>query len=248
MKLTIAKLFKKLPFLVALRLSLLILVKKMMANEANVYFSQTGEDTILKFIFRDQKEGTYVDIGCNTPIYFSNTFFLYLVGWKGVCVDANELLCNQFKKTRPLDTVVHAAVSDVEKEVIFHISDKVPAVSTIDQQQLEEWKKHWEFNREVKMKTQRVENILDQSLPSGTQIDLMSIDVEGHDLNALMSVNLDRYRPRWIVIEIHEFKFSQKDTNPIVQYLNENGYVLEYFSTINGYFLDSRDSNQFGKR
>ncbi len=240
MKITFAKLFKKLPFLVALRLSLLILIKKMMANEANVYFSQTGEDTVLKFLLRDRKEGFYVDIGCNTPLYFSNTFLLYLTGWNGICVDANERLCNQFRKTRPFDTVVHAAVSDVEKEVTFHISDKVPAVSTIDQQQLDEWKKHWEFNREVKMTTQRIETILDKYLPAGTSIDLLSIDVEGHDLNALRSVNLTKYRPRFIVIEIHEFKLVQKSTDPIVMYLQENGYELECFSTINGYFRDTR--------
>ena len=46
-----------------------------MANEANFYFSQTGEDTVLKFLLRDRKDGVYVDIGCNTPIYFSNTFY-----------------------------------------------------------------------------------------------------------------------------------------------------------------------------
>jgi FkbM family methyltransferase len=240
MKITYAKLFKKLPFLTALRFSLLILIKKMMANEANIYFSQTGEDTVLKFLLREGGNGVYVDIGCNTPIYLSNTFFLYISGWNGICVDANERLCQQYKKARPFDTVVHAAVSDVEKEVTFHISDKVPAVSTIDQQQLEEWKKHWEFNREVKMITQRVETILDKHLPTGTSIDVLSIDVEGHDLNALMSVNLNKYRPRFIVIEIHEFKLSENNDDPIVKYLKDNGYVLEYFSTINGYFRDRR--------
>jgi FkbM family methyltransferase len=240
MKITFAKLFKKLPFFAALRFSLLILVKKMMANEANIYFSQTGEDTVLKFLLRDRQDGVYVDIGCNTPIYFSNTFFLYVSGWNGICVDANERLCQQFRKARPFDTVVHAAVSDEVKEVTFHISDKVPAVSTIDQHQLEEWKKHWEFNREVKMMTQRVETILDKHLPKGTPIDLLSIDVEGHDLNALRSVNLNKYRPRFIVIEIHEFKLSENNDDPIVKYLTDNGYVLECFSTINGYFRDSR--------
>jgi hypothetical protein len=56
----------------------------------------------------------------------------------------------------------------------------------------------------------------------------------------LRSVNLNKYRPRFIVIEIHEFKLSENNDDPIVKYLKDNGYVLECFSTINGYFRDSR--------
>jgi len=88
--------------------------------------------------------------------------------------------------------------------------------------------------------TQRVESILDSHLPKGTTIDLLSIDVEGHDLNALMSVNLNKYRPRIIVIEIHEFKLAENSADPIVKYLKDNDYALECFSTINGYFRDIR--------
>jgi FkbM family methyltransferase len=240
MKIRFKKLFKYLPFFVAIRLSFLVLIKKTMANEANIYFSQTGEDIVLKYLLAEKENGTYVDVGCNEPISFSNTFYLYCMGWKGICIDANEALCKKFINTRPRDIVVNAAISDEDREVTFFVSDKTPAVSTIDQVQLKEWKKYWEFNREVKILTQRVEKILDQYLPPEKTIDLMSIDVEGHDLEALRSVNLNKYRPRFIVIEIHDFKLSKKGDHAIVNHLSDQGYELHFYSTINGYFKDTR--------
>jgi FkbM family methyltransferase len=235
-------LFKRLPFLVAIRISLSILFRKLMDYEFNFYFSQTGEDIVLKHLMRDRPVGTYVDVGCNHPIRLSNTFLLYLNGWKGICIDANEKLCKKFRKIRPFDTVIHSAVSDVEEEVTFYVSDATPAVSTIDKEQLIEWKQYWDFNREVKMKTRRLEKILDQHLPAATSIDVLSIDVEGHDLNVLKSINLTKYRPRFIVIEIHEFNLTKKGDNAIVDYLFENGFELHCYSTINGYFKDRRSN------
>jgi FkbM family methyltransferase len=239
MKIRLA-LFKRLPFLVAVRISLAVLFKKLIQKELNFYFSQFDEDIVLKHLLRGKQAGIYVDVGCNDPILLSNTFFLYLNGWKGVCIDANEKLCKKFSKIRPLDTVVLSAVSDVEKEVVFYVSDSAPAASTIDQEQLLEWKKHWEFNREVKMKTRRLEEILDQHLPMASEIDVLSIDVEGHDLNVLKSINLAKYRPVFIVIELHDFNLANRGSNAVVDYLAENEYELYYYSIINGYFRDKR--------
>ena len=219
MKITYKKLFRNLPFTSAVRFSFLLLVKKLFANEANLFFSQTGEDLILKSILGHKSNGFYVDVGCNKPYYLSNTFYLYLNGWRGICIDANEKLCSAFKRSRPRDTVITAAVSDIEKDVTFYVSDDVPAVSTIDANQYEEWKKHWQFTREVRIRTRRLEQILDENIVTSTSIDLLSVDVEGHDFEALRSINLARYRPRLIVVEMHGFGLTQMIQDPICNYL-----------------------------
>ena len=238
MKVSLKDLFTRLPIGVAVKLTLLILCKKWGLNHANIFFSQEGEDIILKFLVGDKRNGFYVDVGCNHPIYLSNTFYFYINNWRGICIDANEVLCEKFRKTRFHDTVVTAAVSNEESEVTFFISDKVPLVSTMVPAQLEEWKKRWEFNREVKMKTQRLESILDFHLKENTVIDFLSVDVEGNDLNVLKSINFKKYRPRYIVVEIHNFILKDGQQNEVVTFLFQNGYELINYSTINGYFKD----------
>ena len=45
-----------------------------------ISFSQTGIDLILNNIFKSQKLGFYIDIGCNHPIYNNNTSLLFKRG------------------------------------------------------------------------------------------------------------------------------------------------------------------------
>ena len=51
-------------------------------------YSQEGEDILLSRIFRNQKKGFYVDIGAHHPTRFSNTYYFYKLGWRGINIDA----------------------------------------------------------------------------------------------------------------------------------------------------------------
>ena len=51
-------------------------------------YSQQGEDMILKSLFQDHQSGFYVDVGAHHPSRFSNTYFFYLRGWRGINIDA----------------------------------------------------------------------------------------------------------------------------------------------------------------
>jgi len=80
-----------------------------------------GEDKMLLQLL--PKTGTYLDIGCSQPIKYSNTWLLYLRGWKGTCVDTRKI--RRFKWFRPRDTFIQANVqnlfeyTDVAGEVDF---------------------------------------------------------------------------------------------------------------------------------
>ena len=66
-------------------------------------FSEEGQDIILKSIFRNVEIGTYLDIGSFKPEYLSNTYKLYLAGWRGVCIDGNPSLKRIWAEKRPED-------------------------------------------------------------------------------------------------------------------------------------------------
>lgn len=235
--------FKILPFGTVARLMIMFAARRLTGLPITFSYAQGGEDILVPYLARYHfgltGPGKFVDVGCNAPIRYSNTFDLYLNGWTGLNIDANDQLVGECRRVRKVDTCIYAAVSDNERNVIFHRA-KEDKVSTIDEEKLVEWKKYFEFSPEdqVVLKTTTLTSILDNHWPSGDAIDLLSIDVEGHDFQVLKSLDLSKYRPRIIVVEMHDF--SDIDASPIYQYLTESGYLLKYFAVLNGYFIDAQ--------
>ncbi|MBK7708118.1 MAG: FkbM family methyltransferase [Acidobacteria bacterium] len=235
--------FKALPFWLAVRLIVLSLVRRIFRLPITFSFAQGAEDIIGPYIaryhFSMEGPGTYVDVGCNAPIKYSNTFELYLQGWRGINIDANRDLIEECRRVRKQDTSICAAISDSEREVVFHKA-KSDLVSTIDVERLVEWKKHFEFSDldQETIITKTLSSILDANLDPGRGIDLLTIDVEGHDFQVLSGLDLDRYRPKLIVVEMHEFRGIEN--SKIYQYLLSNEYSLKFFAVLNAYFVDER--------
>ena len=50
-------------------------------------YSQTGEQQVIFDYFGPEFKGTFLDIGANDGVTFSNTYGLSLKGWRGVCVE-----------------------------------------------------------------------------------------------------------------------------------------------------------------
>jgi len=233
---------KSLPFGLAIKLVSMSAVRKLTGLPVAFSFAQGAEDIIIpylaKYHFGINRLGNYIDVGCNSPVKYSNTFFLYLLGWRGINIDANADLINECRRVRRQDICVRAAVSDSEREVVFHKA-KDDAVSTIDETRLVEWKKHFEFSDDDQetVVTRTLTSILDEHWKNGNEIDLLSIDVEGHDFNVLKSLDLSKYRPKIIVIEMHSIEdMSQTE---IYQYLVKNNFVFKFFAVLNAYFVDA---------
>ena len=56
-----------------------------------------GEDIISAQLLK-RVPSSYVDLGANHPAYGNNTFYSYLRGGRGICVDANADLISLYKK------------------------------------------------------------------------------------------------------------------------------------------------------
>ncbi|MEO6734100.1 MAG: FkbM family methyltransferase [Ferruginibacter sp.] len=231
--------FRQFPFLYAIRLTLQKAIGVLLRVNTKQYFSQTGEDIIIQFLIEKQR-GFYVDVGCNHPISFSNTFELYKSGWVGLNIDANPELIKKFK-IRPRDISVCAAVSDEVKEMVFYEFEQ-SEVSTLETTVLDNWKKNWNYKNSRKVITKTLTQILEENSVQ-TEIDFLSIDVEGHDLQVLKSLDFAKYKPRLILIEIHNFDVSNYQTNEIVHFLDVKGYDLVSFATMNGYFKRRKNTD-----
>ncbi|MFC5413005.1 FkbM family methyltransferase [Larkinella bovis] len=231
-------LFESYPFLTAIRYGLATFARRFFDPAVRLSYSQVGEDRLLMVLLGEPKTGFYVEVGSNDPVNFSNTFSFYRMGWRGITIDANEALVEKHKKLRKRDIPVYAAVSDVEEEVVF-TEYSLHELSTINPIMKERrLANSAQVIGEKKLRTVTLTTILDQYLSPGITIDFLSIDVEGHDFNVLRSLDLSRYRPRLIVIEMHNFQMKSYSNDVIYQYLTSHGYVFIGYAVWNGYFAD----------
>jgi FkbM family methyltransferase len=199
-------------------------------------YSQGAEDRIIRSILGNTQNGYYVDVGCNDPQRFSNTFALYRQGWSGINIDANQYLIGKHRRLKKRDISVCAVVSDKEQEVIFtEFNDSL--VSSIDAKQVDKWKGRREIKRQTKLKTVSLNEILEE-YNAPKFFDLLSIDVEGHDFEVLCSIDLATYRPKLIVVEMHGLDISELPKSTIYQYLASHNYGLVGYIRPNSYFVD----------
>lgn len=227
--------FCQFEFLNAIRFLCAELARKVFDPYNVSSYAQTGEDLIITSILG--KTGFYVDVGCNHPKVFSNTFVLYKCGWTGITIDANKELIQKNQKLRKQDTSICAVVSDKKQEVAFtDFEDSL--VSSLNTEVINHWQKTLKIKEQRIVNTVLLSTILDShEVPKN--FDLLSIDVEGHDFEVLSSLNLNIYRPKLIVIEMLEFDLLNPSSNKIYEYLRVNNYKMISYVIWNGYFLDS---------
>lgn len=231
------ELYRRFPFTTATRFAICEGVRALFDPLRLPTYAHCGEDILLKSYTDGRKPGYYVDVGCNHPFRGSNTALLYSRGWSGVVIDGNESLIQEFRRQRPFDRAICALISDTEQDVKFSIAMD-DALSTFDparEQGIDGY-----VASVVPMRTQRLQTIFErEAVPK--RFDLLSVDVEGHDYQALTSFDLNVYRPRIVIAEILEFDLSRPLEFPTYRYLIENGYVLKSYAAISGVFVDSRE-------
>lgn len=210
---------------------------------ARTCYAQEGEDMILRRALKKRKHGFYVDVGAHHPFRFSNTYMLYKKGWRGINIDAMPGSMALFERYRPRDINLETAVADAPGEMTFFIFAD-PAVNTLDPDQAAASIRQGAPLREKKqLHTRRLEDILDQHLPPATPIDVMSVDVEGLDLQVLRSNDWNRYRPRFLLVERLDLPFSALLQDELYLYLKARGYEL-YAKTVNTLFFQDCNADE----
>lgn len=202
-------------------------------RETQIGFSQFGEDALISAALQGRgrlDSGFYVDVGAFDPVRFSNTALLHLFrGWRGVNIDASAATIEAFNQQRPHDFNIHAAVSDVEEEVTFFEFNQ-GLMNTIDPKQAENYersqKQSFKVQREIRMRTRRLDEII-ASLPEIPEhIGLLSIDCEGVDYRVLTSFDWERFKPTVVAVESHKFKLRNVAADPSYAFLIGKGYQL----------------------
>ncbi len=190
--------------------------------------------------------GFYVDVGAYHPKLFSNTYLFYKKGWRGVCVEPNPTMAKIYKIARPRDVLVNCGIAGGMtpplkgngKKTMEYFEFENSAANTFSVEQAEKNQKVGRkliSKKQIKIKT--LKEILDEYVPKGQKIDLLSVDVEGMDEEVLRSSDWRKYRPRVIICEDLEFdlddlyRFRVKPgmtgkRSGVVGFLERKGYKL----------------------
>lgn len=187
-------------------------------------FAQHGEDVeIMRLLNLAKATGPYVDIGCNHPFKLSNTYLLYLNGWRGICVDPLPRFMALYKKWRPEDLFECVGVGEQSGEMSLFEFD-ADVLSTFDQDLADQYiKSGYKFRRRVQTKIRTIESLLESSGLSAP-ISLLSVDIEGYELSALKSINLGKWKPVYVCLEV--LTADGKRNEQAIGYLLGNGYVI----------------------
>jgi FkbM family methyltransferase len=193
---------------------------------SRLHYSQEGEDIVLARLFADQSAGFYVDIGAHHPRRFSNTYWAYQQGWRGINIDAAPGTKSRFDRVRKRDINLELCVTTNLGAVDFFVFPE-PALNTVGAQRRERIEATTATTgQRVQVPSSPLSEVLDEYLPSGLgAIDFMSVDVEGSEMAVLTSNNWARYRPRVLVIEILGAVLDTIDEAEEIRFLRGQGYV-----------------------
>lgn len=189
-------------------------------------YSISNVDLIINRIFKDIKKGVYIDVGCNHPIKFNNTYLLYKKGWEGINIDADISSIKLFNQFRKKDKNINCIVSDNEEIKDFYIYHQRSAINTLSKDLVDSRKT--KPIKIIKENSSTLNKIIENSPYNKTKINLLSIDIENHEYEALRKFNFKKYKVDVIVIECLNIKIKKLEiyNQSLDHILNSNIYKL----------------------
>ena len=189
-------------------------------------YGGSGEDIFISKFFLNFKKGFYVDVGALHPINGSLTYLLYQKGWNGINIDMMKENLKLFKIFRKRDINLDVAASSSKGFINAYLFEVGSGVNTNQLKIAREWKNKINKNFVIrKVKKNTLNNIL-ISNKVVKDFDFLNIDVEGHEFDVLKGLNLKKYRPKLISIEIHVLKTKEIFRTKVFKYLSKNNYYL----------------------
>ena len=154
----------------------------------------------------DQDGGFFVEAGANDGFTQSNTYWLERFrGWSGLLVEPMPDLAELARQERPGATVAQCALGAADMGTVrMKFGD---LMSIVDGAKAESWPSFgtalgWRDPYELDVPARSLSSLLDEA--DAPEVDLLSLDVEGFEAQALSGLDLDRHAPRFILVEIHD--------------------------------------------
>ena len=205
-------------------------------------YAQCNEDLIVEALLRakfaaasrDMSTVRYLEVGGNHPVQTSSTYLLYRAwGAQGFIVEANAELAERLRSSRPRDVVIQTAVSDkLDETVSFYVHelDELSTLSAANVRGVESTGLPGNLARIETVQNMHINAFFDAHI--NTQLDFMSIDIEGLDLPVLQALD-PMHRPTVLQVECYDAVLLTK----LKESLEPRGYFLAAMTEFNVIFV-----------
>jgi FkbM family methyltransferase len=181
-------------------------------------------------LFNFKTDGFFVDIGAHNGLSLSNTKFLEDIGWDGICIEPHPNVFKQLIENRKCEKVNCALWNEDTKVNFLSLSGYTEMLSGIQESYdsrhhnriMNELASYGGSSEIIEIDAKKFESVV-----SRKQIDFLSIDTEGSELQILERINFNEYDIKVICIENNFFEEKFND------FFRERGY--RYHSNV---FID----------
>jgi FkbM family methyltransferase len=198
--------------------------------------SQFGEDLWIWDVLGWQTQGFFIEVGAFDGYHYSVTYALEAMGWNGLLIEALPGPYAKCRESRPNSRVVNAALgrrgaTGTAKFVSVH--DQYGGMLSYADAKTD----HARTIAQNKFKTTTIEanlTSLDELLKDHTgPIDAAVIDVEGAELDVLNGFDLDKHKPRLLLLEDNEM-----GKNPALgDYMSTKPYIFAGWLAVNRLYV-----------
>lgn len=210
-------------------------------KDGRLSFSQTGEDLIIEMAFSllGINQPYYLDLGAHHPTHLSNTYYFYRRGAHGVCVEADPTLCAAIAAKRPRDKCLNIGVGAGEStEADFYIMS-TRSLNTFSRAEAERYAGYGKqtIDQVVRVPLLDVNEIIARHCERVP--DLVSLDIEGLDLQVVERFDFARYQPAVFCVETLTYTEDRTETKvtEIIARMQAAGYLVMADTYINTVFV-----------
>lgn len=171
---------------------------------------------------------TYVDLGCSHPENKSLTALFRELGWRGLAIDANPDYAQDWADAGFGSHFVCAVLSDQPTaRFVTHDNCFTSRISDLPENDHPE---KWGIKSIEERSTVPLNHLLD--VHEIGKIDLLTIDLEGHEFAVLKTLDFEKHSPAWIIAE---YVTAEVGVDPrVAQFLTqEKGYEVMHLTGSN---------------
>ena len=184
------------------------------------------EQALVQLFFEHGRQGRFVDVGANDPFQDSQSFHLESLGWRGLLIEPLPSYCDLLRQHRQ-SPVVQCACSSPANNGKFMPIHVAGVHSTLESQPIAMGAQSQSI-MEVPVRT--LDSVLEEhGFEPG--FELLSIDVEGHEMEVFKGLTLGRWRPRLVLLEDHVLGHQKHD------HMCSQGYQLLLRTGLNGWYV-----------
>lgn len=172
------------------------------------------------------RQGFYVDVGANDPVLDSQSQHLESLGWTGLLIEPDPDCCDLLRKNRT-GTVVQMACSSPENAGRQLLLNRAGPHSSLEKTPIA---LGVVVRSTVAVQCEMLDTILTgHDVPVG--FELLSMDIEGHEIAALSGFSFDKWRPQLVLLEDH---VTHLDKHRLMQ---RNNYQLLMRTGLNSWYV-----------